>query len=74
MKPVSVLLVLCCCIQLPAQDSLLCVGSYWTADEANLVMKKFASTWDDLDSWEQRAKTIKQGILDGHSAFQKTPH
>ena len=43
----------------------LCVGHYWTEDEANLQMKEFAKTWDDQDSWEKRAKTIKEGIIKG---------
>jgi dienelactone hydrolase len=47
------------------QDEMLCRGSYWTEDEANLIMKKFESEWNDLPSWEERAKRIKQGIIDG---------
>jgi dienelactone hydrolase len=48
-----------------AQDSMLCVGAYWTEDEANLKMKEFASTWHDRASWEQRAAMIRQGIIEG---------
>ncbi len=44
---------------------MLCVGHYWTEDEANLMMKKFASEWEDLESWEKRAIRIKQGIIEG---------
>ena len=47
------------------QDNMLCVGPYWTEDEANLKMKEFAATWTDLNSWEKRAETIKQGIIKG---------
>lgn len=47
------------------QDSMLCRGNYWTEDEANLMMKKFDSEWDDLTTWEERAKRIKQGIIEG---------
>ncbi len=47
------------------QDSMLCRGNYWTEDEANLAMKKFASEWDDLESWEKRADRIKRGIVEG---------
>ncbi len=43
----------------------LCVGHHWTEDEANLMMKKFASEWNDLESWENRAAQIKTGIVDG---------
>lgn len=46
-------------------DNMLCVGAYWTEDEANLKMKEFATTWDDRASWEQRAETIKKGIVEG---------
>ena len=47
------------------QDSMLCMGHYWTEDEANIMMKKFASEWDGLASWEKRAQRIKQGIIEG---------
>ncbi len=48
-----------------AQDDLLCIGKYWTEDEANLEMKKFASEWNDKTSWEKRAAMIKNGIITG---------
>lgn len=48
-----------------AQESMLCVGSHWTEDEANLMIKSFAREWDDVDSWEKRAQRIKQGIVEG---------
>ncbi|MCK4919801.1 MAG: acetylxylan esterase [Bacteroidales bacterium] len=48
-----------------AQDDMLCVGKHWTEDEANLIMKKFASEWDDLESWEARSAVIKKGIITG---------
>ena len=47
------------------QDSMLCVGKYWSEDEANIVMKRFASEWSDVESWEQRALRIKKGIIEG---------
>lgn len=47
------------------QSDKLCVGEYWTEDEANLMMKKFRQEWQDLDSWEQRAEIIRNGIIDG---------
>lgn len=49
----------------PAQDSMLCVGRHWTEDEANLMMKRFEKTWDDLESWEKRANIIRTGIVEG---------
>lgn len=47
------------------QEEMLCVGHYWTEDEAHLKMKEFASQWNDIESWEQRAKVIRQGIIKG---------
>jgi dienelactone hydrolase len=48
-----------------SQEPLLCMGAYWTEDDANLFMKEFASKWDDRESWEKRAGVIRQGIIDG---------
>ncbi|MRH99765.1 acetylxylan esterase [Kriegella sp. EG-1] len=48
-----------------AQENRLCQGHFWTEDEANAIMKKFASEWDDLESWEKRRNQIKQGIING---------
>lgn len=48
-----------------AQQDMLCQGAYWTEDEANLKMKEFASTWDDLESWERRKERIYTGIVEG---------
>lgn len=47
------------------QDPMLCMGHHWTEDEANLQMKEFAATWDDLQSWEARAEIIRKGIVEG---------
>lgn len=51
--------------QLFAQENMLCVGRYWTEDEGNLMLKEFASKWNDQASWEVRAQTIKKGIIEG---------
>ncbi|SHJ94349.1 alpha/beta hydrolase family protein [Pseudozobellia thermophila] len=48
-----------------AQDNMLCVGRYWSEDQGNLMLKKFASEWNDLPSWEARSERIKQGIIEG---------
>ena len=48
-----------------AQESMLCMGGHWTEDEANLMMKEFASSWQGKASWEKRASTIREGILKG---------
>lgn len=65
MKKLVTLVFLFISIHSFAQEDMLCVGHHWTEDEANLVMKKFESEWNDLDSWEKRASIIKQGIIKG---------
>lgn len=47
------------------QENFLCQGKYWTEDQGNLMMKKFASEWNSLDSWEKRADVIRKGIITG---------
>ena len=48
-----------------SSDTMLCQGDYWTEDEANIMMKKFAGEWNDAATWEKRAAIIKQGIRQG---------
>jgi len=55
------------------QDSMLCIGAHWTEDEANLMMKKFASGWSDKASWEERAGIIRQGIIHGMQLEKMPP-
>ncbi len=55
-----------------AQDDALCVGYHWTEDEANLKMKEFRNSWNDRDSWEQRAALIKKQIVEGMN-FDRMP-
>ena len=52
-------------IKMNAQDDMLCVGHHWNEDEANQMMKQFESTWDDRQSWEERAEMIRNGIMEG---------
>ena len=59
------LLLVLNCFEGVSQDNMLCVGYHWTADEANLKMKDFSSSWDDLESWNSRADRIKAGIIEG---------
>lgn len=47
------------------QSDMLCQGAYWTEEEGNLMMKQFASEWSDKSSWEQRALTIREGLIEG---------
>lgn len=67
MRPLLLLLLLLLYLTLPlySQDDMLCVGHHWTEDEANMMLKKFAEQWDDRASWEERAATIREGILTG---------
>lgn len=48
-----------------SQDDMLCVGKYWTEDEAKVMMNDFAQQWTDVDSWQKRAKQIRDGIIGG---------
>jgi len=41
------------------------MGGHWTEDEANMKMKEFRASWNDQESWENRADMIRQGIIDG---------
>lgn len=59
------LTIACFSIQAFGQEDRLCVGNYWTEDEANRMMKKFGEEWNDKASWEERAAVIRQGIIEG---------
>lgn len=45
--------------------NMLCMGDYWTEDQGNLMLKRFAGEWNDLASWEKRANIIRLGIVQG---------
>jgi len=65
MKKGLLLFVLIIATAANAQEDMLCMGKHWTEGEANLVMKQFASEWNDLASWEKRADIIRSGIISG---------
>ncbi len=48
-----------------AQDNMLCQGNYWTADQANKIMKQWAAEWTTRNDWEKRADIVRQGIIKG---------
>ncbi len=48
-----------------AQDNMLCQDAYWTEDQANVIMKKWAGEWKTKADWEKRADVIRQGIIKG---------
>lgn len=48
-----------------AQENMLSQGAYWTEDEANIQMKKWATEWTTRQDWENRSEIIRQGIISG---------
>lgn len=48
-----------------AQENMLSQGAYWTEDEANIQMKKWASEWNTRSDWEDRSEIIRKGIITG---------
>ncbi len=62
---ISIVLLLLLFNYAHSQDAMLCVGHHWSEDEGNLMLKQFASEWDDHSSWETRATQIKKQIIDG---------
>jgi len=48
-----------------AQENMLCQDAYWTEDQANTIMKKWATEWTTKADWENRAEVIRQGIIKG---------
>lgn len=65
MKGIIILFLLLSQLGISAQESMLCQGGYWTEDEANVLMKKWASEWKTRADWENRADVIRQGIIKG---------
>ncbi|MFA5327897.1 MAG: acetylxylan esterase [Prolixibacteraceae bacterium] len=48
-----------------AQDNMLCQGAYWTENQADSMMKKWAAEWKTRADWEKHAEVIRQGIIKG---------
>lgn len=46
-------------------DTNLCVGKYWTEEEAKVKMEEFRKLWNDEASWKKRARQIKDQLLVG---------
>ncbi len=65
MKIISFVILLFLSSVVYSQNNMLCIGRHWTEDEANLMMKKFAKEWNDLESWESRAAIIRDNIIKG---------
>jgi dienelactone hydrolase len=49
--------------------SLLCVGHYQTEEEAEQQLNRFREQYSNLEEWEERALTIREGILKGAALF-----
>lgn len=65
-KSIPLLLLLISMTTFAQQGSdMLCVGRYWTPDEANLQMKAFATQWNDRASWETRTEKIRAVMREG---------
>ncbi len=47
------------------QNNMICNGRYWTDAEGKIKMDVFSGYWNDAQSWEKRAKVIRQNILEG---------
>ncbi len=63
MKKFILLIVFGISLNVYGQEDMLCMGHHWTEDEANVMMKKFEASWNDLPSWEKRAEMIREGII-----------
>ena len=44
---------------------MICSGGYWTEAEGKIKMEVFSGLWNDPQSWEKRAQTIRENILAG---------
>jgi dienelactone hydrolase len=44
---------------------MICSGGYWTEAEGKIKMEVFSGLWNDPQSWEKRAQTIRENIQAG---------
>jgi dienelactone hydrolase len=65
MKMCIIFLVLIAPIYLFSQDSLLCMGDYWTEDQGAAMLREFAKTYSTVEEWKLRAQRIRLTILNG---------
>jgi uncharacterized protein len=69
MKRIPILLtvfsILALSIGSHGQQSMLCVGNYWTEADAKVMVDSFALEWSDKTSWEKRAAEIRSSIIKG---------
>lgn len=48
-----------------SQNNNLCIGNYYTQEDAARVHAEWIDTYTDLSKWEEKKKIIKQGIIIG---------
>lgn len=46
-------------------STMLCQGAYYTEAEGKAALERFAATYHDQQSWEERAERIRKGMVDG---------
>ena len=46
-------------------NNMICSGGYWTEAEGKIKMEVFSGLWNDPQSWEKRAQTIRENIQAG---------
>ena len=46
-------------------NKMICNGRHWSEAEGKVKMEEFSQVWNDSVSWKNRAKSIRENILDG---------
>ena len=46
-------------------NKMICNGRYWSESEGKVKMDEFSQIWNDSVSWNNRAKSIRENILEG---------
>ena len=46
-------------------NKMICNGRYWSESEGKVKMDEFSQIWNDSVSWKNRAKSIRENILEG---------
>jgi dienelactone hydrolase len=46
-------------------NKMICNGRHWSEAEGKVKMEEFSQIWNDSVSWKNRAKSIRENILEG---------
>ena len=46
-------------------NKMICNGRHWSEAEGKVKMEEFSQVWNDSVSWKNRAKSIRENILEG---------